>query len=204
LRLSRLDALATLTMPRGISIDEGRRFVEIKEGWLRTHLNAAPQAQAVQLGTILPVEGQDHIVAAKQSGAIHCEDGHLYVAGADERVPYKLLAYLKLRARDRLTIASDLYADQLGKTVQKITLRDTRSRWGSCSSHGALMYSWRLILAPPDVLDYVAAHEVAHLVEMNHSTRFWALVEQLYPGYAAPKQWLKVHGTELHRYRFGD
>ncbi|MGR3434759.1 MAG: M48 family metallopeptidase, partial [Shimia sp.] len=83
-------------------------------------------------------------------------------------------------------------------------LRDTRSRWGSCSAAGGLNYSWRLVMAPPEVLDYVAAHEVAHLAQMNHSPRFWAEVAGLMPGYEAPRGWLRRHGADLHRYRFGD
>jgi hypothetical protein len=90
----------------------------------------------------------------------------------------------------------------LGRPYTRITLRDTRSRWGSCASSGALSYSWRLIMAPPEVLDYVAAHEVAHLAEMNHSAAYWAGVARLLPGYEAPRQWLRAHGAGLHRYRF--
>jgi hypothetical protein len=88
--------------------------------------------------------------------------------------------------------------------VARITLRDTRSRWGSCTADGALMYSWRLILAPPSVLDYVAAHEAAHLVEMNHSARFWALVERLCPDWQAERAWLRREGAALQAWRFRD
>ncbi len=111
---------------------------------------------------------------------------------------------LKAHARDRLADASERYARQVARPIKRISLRDTRSRWGSCSSAGALMYSWRLIMAPPDVLDYVAAHEVAHLCEMNHSSRFWELVEKLCPDYASHRVWLRREGASLHRYRFRD
>ena len=112
-------------------------------------------------------------------------------------------AFLKHLARDRLTAASDRYATQIGCRYTRVTLRDTRSRWGSCTADGGLMYSWRLIMAPPEVLDYVAAHEVAHLAEMNHSPAFWAVVARLMPGYAARRRWLKQHGQSLHAHRFG-
>ncbi len=91
----------------------------------------------------------------------------------------------------------------VGRPFHRLTLRDTRSRWGSCTVDGGLMYSWRLAMAPPEVLDYVAAHEVAHLVEMNHAPAFWAVVRRLVPDYAPRRAWLKQHGQRLHAYRFG-
>ena len=94
------------------------------------------------------------------------------------------------------------YAARLGKGYTRLTLRDTRSRWGSCTSDGGLMFSWRLIMAPPSVLDYVAAHEVAHLAQMNHSPAFWAEVTRIYGDFDPPRQWLRTHGADLHRYQF--
>ena len=116
----------------------------------------------------------------------------------------RLQRYLRELARDRLAAASDLYAARLGCGYTSLTLRDTRSRWGSCSSTGGLMYSWRLILAPPEILNYVAAHEVAHLQEMNHSRAFWAAVEKIHGDYRAQRRWLQSEGNALHRYRFDE
>ncbi|MGA7973808.1 MAG: M48 family metallopeptidase, partial [Pseudolabrys sp.] len=99
-----------------------------------------------------------------------------------------------------LETASRAAAERLGVKVKRVSIRDQSSRWGSCSSTGVLSYSWRLILAPPFVLDYLAAHEVAHLVEMNHSKKFWRLVDRLCPDVTRAKTWLEVHGTDLHRY----
>ena len=107
-------------------------------------------------------------------------------------------------ARDVLATACDAYAARLGRPYAGLTLRDTRSRWGSCSSAGRLMFSWRLILAPPEVLRYVAAHEVAHLAQMNHSPAFWAEVTRIHGPYAAERKWLRTEGNALHRFRFGD
>jgi predicted metal-dependent hydrolase len=84
--------------------------------------------------------------------------------------------------------------------IRRVSVRDQSSRWGSCSTTGVLSYSWRLILAPPFVLEYLAAHEVAHLVEMNHSRRFWRLVERICPDMTRAKAWLDAHGADLHRY----
>ncbi len=110
----------------------------------------------------------------------------------------RVVDFLKKQARDDLLRAVGRHAAALGVQAKSITLRDTTSRWGSCSSSGALSFSWRIILAPPEVLDYLAAHEVAHLREMNHSPRFWKLVEETCPHTKTSKAWLKAHGSTLH------
>ncbi|MFM2356655.1 MAG: hypothetical protein RLZZ528_2391, partial [Pseudomonadota bacterium] len=113
-------------------------------------------------------------------------------------------AFLRVAARTRLNAACDRFAAALGRPYSRIALRDTRSRWGSCTQDGGLMFSWRLVMAPPEVLDYVAAHEVAHLAEMNHSDAFWSVVARLYPDHARQRRWLKAEGSLLHGYRFRD
>lgn len=118
-------------------------------------------------------------------------------------------AFLKRRARDwlvaeaRRTIVplAEGYAKRLNKKLRRVTLKDTTSRWGSCSADGVLMFSWRLVMAPQEVLDYVVAHEAAHLVEMNHSAAFWAVVAEIYPRHRAARAWLKQHGGALHKIR---
>ena len=92
----------------------------------------------------------------------------------------------------------------LGVKVKRLSIRDQSSRWGSCTSAGSLSFSWRLILAPPYVLDYLAAHEVAHLVEMNHSARFWRVVGRVCGHVERAKTWLDTHGNDLHRYGIED
>jgi predicted metal-dependent hydrolase len=128
----------------------------------------------------------------------------LCVAGAEPHVPRRVRDYLKREAKADLEIASKRAAAALGVTLKRVSIRDQSSRWGSCSTTGVLSYSWRLILAPPFVLDYLAAHEVAHLIEMNHSRRFWKLVERICPHMSRAKIWLDAHGTELHRYGMQD
>ncbi|HGG06475.1 MAG TPA: M48 family peptidase, partial [Aliiroseovarius sp.] len=125
-------------------------------------------------------------------------------ASAPEKTGARLAALFKHHARQRLGEASDRYAAALGRPYSGLSLRDTRSRWGSCSAEGRLMYSWRLIMAPPEVLDYVAAHEVAHLAEMNHSPAYWAGLARLMPDYKAPRLWLRKNGADLHAVRFRD
>ena len=97
---------------------------------------------------------------------------------------------------------SETYARQIDRKIARVTLRDPKSRWGSCSEQGALMYSWRLALAPTEIQDYVAAHEVAHLQEFNHSRYFWRIVDDLCPDYAEYRAWLRAKGPELHAIRF--
>lgn len=206
LRISRLDGRVTLTMPPRVPESEGIAFALERESWLRSHLSqiAPPEdAAAVGIGATIPVEGRHlSIVAAPGRRLQLLADSIALPAGPGQGA--RLKALLRTLARDRFAAASDRHAAALGRSYGKITLRDTRSRWGSCTAQGDLMYSWRLIMAPPAVLDYVAAHEVAHLAEMNHGPAFWRLVGQLCPEHQHHRHWLKSDGTALHRYRFGD
>ena len=127
------------------------------------------------------------------------EDGPVIrVFGDPKFLPRKVGDFLKRQAKQDLSKAVSHYSNELGVKAKSITIRDTTSRWGSCSSTGALNFSWRIVLAPPEVLQYLAAHEVAHLREMNHSNRFWKLVEDVCPDMNAQKSWLKIHGSKLH------
>jgi predicted metal-dependent hydrolase len=202
LRVSALDGAVTLTVPRGVSEAEAMGFAHSREGWLRRTLAAQPGCVDIAPGAALPVEGAMRRIVAGTGRLVRLEEGALHVPGPAATLAARLRAWLKARARDRLAAASDRHAARLGLGYGRLTLRDTRSRWGSCSARGGLSYSWRLILAPPDVLDYVAAHEVAHLAEMNHSPAFWAVVARLRPDYEAPRAWLRREGAALHRYRF--
>ncbi|HMB13231.1 MAG TPA: SprT family zinc-dependent metalloprotease, partial [Roseovarius sp.] len=183
---------------------EALKFAASKGDWLRAQLAGRPDCLSVAPGVALPVEGRLLRIDPGAGRGVRLTADTIEVPGPEAQLPARVQAWLKARARDRLSAASDTYAAQLGLGYSRITLRDTRSRWGSCSSRGALSYSWRLIMAPPEVLDYVAAHEVAHLAEMNHSPAFWAVVARLSPGYETPRRWLRREGAALHRYRFGD
>lgn len=200
LRISQLDGRVTLTLPARLPEAEALAFAQEKESWIRQHLAARSVDVDVDLDAVIPVEGVVRRIVAATGRRVVLEADRIAVPGP--AVAVRLQSWLKELARDRLVGASDAYARALGRGYTRVSLRDTRSRWGSCSSQGGLMYSWRLILAPPEVLRYVAAHEVAHLAEMNHSPAFWAQVARLYGPYEAPRQWLRAHGGELHRYRF--
>ena len=130
--------------------------------------------------------------------------GCLCVAGNAPHIDRRIGDFLRREAKRDLDAASRRFADDLGVGVKRVAVRDQSSRWGSCSTTGVLSFSWRLILAPGFVLNYLAAHEVAHLVEMNYSARFWRLVHRLCPDHEGAKVWLDVHGTDLHRYGLPD
>ncbi|WP_319825076.1 SprT family zinc-dependent metalloprotease [Thalassovita sp.] len=204
LRVSGLDGRVVLTVPKRVRVAEALDFAQEKADWIRAHLSQQPDLVPVATGALLPVEGRMRRIAPIPGRRVHLTPDMLGVPGPETGVPARLTGYLRELARDRLVAASDLYAARLGRPYSGVTLRDTRSRWGSCSSRGGLNYSWRLIMAPPEVLSYVAAHEVAHLAQMNHSPAFWATVEQIHGPYDHPRHWLRQNGSQLHRYRFTD
>ena len=201
LRISQLDGRVTLTMPKRLKEAEALAFAREKEMWIRKHLEARGSDVSVGIGAKLPLGGRMVTVVPAEGRRVQLGEDTIGVPGPEERVPTRLMAHLKELARDRLAGACDDYAARLGKPYQRLTLRDTRSRWGSCTSEGGLMFSWRLIMSPPQVLDYVAAHEVAHLAEMNHSSAFWAEVTRIYGDYKQPRAWLRNEGCDLHRYK---
>lgn len=203
LRVSRLDGRVTLSMPARARESEALRFAAEQEDWIRQTLAQMPGRRVLGLGDLVPVEGQMRHIAPGSGRSVRLEGDSLLVPGDPAQAGVRAGAFLKVLARDRLAAACDRYAARLGRPYTRLTLRDTRSRWGSCAHDGALMFSWRLIMAPPSVLDYVAAHEVAHLAEMNHSSAFWAVVEQLFPNWQVQRNWLHGEGQSLHGYVFG-
>ena len=201
LRVPRAGGGVVLTLPMRASLSSGREFVQSKADWLRRTVAAMPGPQLVVDGVQFPVAGQTVLLRALPLRQVRLQDGILAVP-AGRPVGPTVQAWLKHRAHVALREAVDRHAEALGRKPRAMSLRDTRSRWGSCTSDGRLMFSWRLSMAPPLVLDYVAAHEVAHRVQMNHSPAFWAEVAHLFPAHAEARRWLKTHGNALHRFRF--
>jgi hypothetical protein len=193
---------AVATVPPHVGDAEIARFVSRHARWLEDRLAAVPPGQPFANGAVIPVLGIDHLVrhVPDQRRPTLRADGELRIGGRAEHLARRVRDHLMAEARHELTGRCHAKAAVLGVKVAGISLRDTRSRWGSCAPNGRLNFNWRLILAPEPVLDYVAAHEVAHLREMNHSPRFWALVARLAPLYPDARAWLKAHGTTLHRY----
>jgi predicted metal-dependent hydrolase len=197
---------AVLTLPPGVPLSEAQLFLRRQSDWLSRALARTPQPVAVGAGTRLPVAGEEVEVCLVDGPrrAPRLEPGRLVLTGQAGSLPGpRVAAFLKARARDALVPAAQRYAGALGRRPRGVALRDTRSRWGSCSAAGRLSFSWRLAMAPPEVMDYVAAHEAAHLVEMNHGARYWEIVERLVPDYGIHRTWLKREGRRLHGFRFG-
>jgi predicted metal-dependent hydrolase len=206
LRVQATNRAITLTMPMRGSVREAKAFAERNGGWIAARLKRLPQAIPFAAGLELPLRGVPHRILhrAGARGTVWTETGSdmplLIVAGDRAHLARRVRDFLKREAKRDLDAASRRYAAQLGVAIKRISIRDQSSRWGSCTAAGVLSYSWRLILSPPHVLDYLAAHEVAHLVEMNHSRRFWRVVERICPDWQSAKAWLNTQGTALHRY----
>ncbi|MGE5478684.1 MAG: M48 family metallopeptidase [Bacteroidales bacterium] len=200
----RVDAArgAVLMLPERVRLAEGERFLLAHRVWLAERLARLPGKVALGAGAEVPLLGVPHVVRHQPEArrGVWVEDGAILVSGLPEHVGRRTADFLKAEAKRLIVPRAHDMAARLGRKPGRITVKDTRSRWGSCSSAGDLAFSWRLVLAPEQVLDYVVAHEVAHLVEMNHSPAFWAVVQSLAGDVRAPKRWLKAHGTGLHRF----
>ena len=204
---------AVLTMPPRGSLPRARLFVERHAAWIGARLARLPVPTPFGPGATVPLRGVSHDIVHRPGarGTVWIEAGgtdlaqpRLCVSGEAPFVARRVQDFLIRQARADFAEAVGRHARALGVRPHRITLRDTTTRWGSCSSSGALNFSWRLIMAPPHVLDYLAAHEVAHLKHMNHSNAFWRVTESLIPDYLAAEAWLKAQGVGLMRYGIGD
>ena len=209
LRVSKTRRTVVVTVPSGCRIEEADRFLRTNIDWVRERLGRVPEPVPLVDGATIPLRGRPHRICftgpargASVVKAQSCANGpaRLEVTGRIEHAARRLKDWLIAQALKDLDARVAWHAANLGVRVRHIGLRDQTTRWGSCSANGLLSFSWRLILAPPHVLDYVAAHEVAHLLEMNHGARFWKLVARSVPRLEEAKDWLRHEGTDLHRY----
>jgi predicted metal-dependent hydrolase len=206
LRIDARSGDVLVTMPKRGSLAFARGFVERHEGWIRARIARRPLPVPFADGAIVPLRGAPHRIVHRPAarGVAFVERAGeadlLVVAGDPAHLPRRVRDFLMREARRDLEPAVARHAAALGVSIERVTIRDTVSRWGSCSSKGALSFSWRIVMAPPVVLDYLAAHEVAHRREMNHSPRYWAVVERLFPRFSEAEAWLKRNGGSLHRY----
>jgi len=199
-----VDGTIALTLPPGGSLRDARRFVETHKGWVESNFRNAPEARPFVPGARVPFRGEEHVIVHRpdRRGTVRLATAEgepaLEVSGGEPHLARRLTDWMKRSARETLVERVETHAAELGVKPGRIRIGDTTSRWGSCSSTGSLSFSWRIVLAPPEVLDYLAAHEVAHLAELNHSARFWRLVARLDPDYEANRAWLRSNGPGLH------
>jgi predicted metal-dependent hydrolase len=200
-RYQPLQKSLSLTLPQAASVKQGLHFVNEKRGWILKQINEHSGTICFTSGTIIPVLGRNielrHIGGR---GLASEEDNILYVHGDIEFMPRRVKDWLMGRIKTEIMMLAQKYAEQLKVKIKAVSLRDTVSHWGSCSYDGNLSFSWRLIFAPYEVMDYVVAHEVAHIREHNHSPAFWKLVEQLQPEFKKYRAWLKSNGKSLYLY----
>jgi predicted metal-dependent hydrolase len=208
LRVSRTRRAVIVTLPVQCDLGEAGTFLSRNLDWVRERLESLPQLVPFAEGALMPLRGEIHrlVFTGKRAagGVVRSHRtptlSELHVSGRTEHGPRRLRDWLIDEARRDLDTRVVVHARALGVKPKRIAIRDQATRWGSCSTTGVLSFSWRLILAPPRILDYVAAHEVAHLAEMNHGPRFWTLVERLMPTMREDKRWLQLYGLDLHRY----
>lgn len=204
LRLDNAARIVRLVVPKGVSEKKAHKFALEHEDWIIEKISALPPRVRFENGRMLPILGKNYrILVRRDSRAteITRQDGTLLVRtnkAAD--ISARVTAYLKKLAKEELTERSHAKAERIMKPIKDVSVRDMKSRWGSCGSDGKLCFSWRLILAPELAMDYVVAHEVAHLVHMNHGKRFWSLCEKLSDDYDEGFYWMKQHGHELQRF----
>ena len=204
---------AVLTMPQRASLREARFFAERHAAWITARLDRLPAVIPFEDGAIAPLRGVEHVLRHLPGarGVVWCEPltrmvgesgpaQALCVAGAGEHMPRRVRDFLKREARRDLELAVASHTQKIGLPARAVGLRDPVSRWGSCSAAGSLNFSWRLVMAPPFVLNYLAAHEVAHLVHLDHSPRFWALAHKLCSEVDRAEAWLATQGSQLHKY----
>ncbi len=201
LRIEPKGGVVVVTLPPRAGRRAGLALLTAHADWVASHLAALPGAIAFVPGALVPIGGVEqpicHVPGARRG--VWLEGGEIRVSGDVAFLPRRVRDFLRAEAKQRLSALVAEKAASLGATVRRVRVRDTRSRWGSCGADGSLAFSWRLVMAPPFVQDYVAAHEVAHLRHMNHGPRFWALVRKLSPHTDAAIAWLREEGTRLIR-----
>jgi hypothetical protein len=199
-----------LTMPARANIRQAQEFAQNQAEWIADRVARLPQQMPFRPGAKIQLRGIEHLLRHCSEGAparrgtawIEERDGIRTVCAGGDLAHFerRIMDFLRREAKRDLEEAVRRHAAKVGRSPKALSLRDTSSRWGSCSAKGALNFSWRLILAPPFVLDYLAAHETAHLRHHDHSDQFWALTKNLCPEMDRAEAWLKAHGAHLHRY----
>ena len=198
-----------ITVPPGLRHGEVDLFLKRHQGWLETRLAKVPDRPQVRPGIKIPLRGVPHLVVHEpgRRGTVTVGEEFdapaLFVHGERRHLPRRLADFLRREARRDIEALVAKHTAQVGRAAKSVRFKDTTSRWGSCTSDGGLSFSWRIMMAPPTVIDYLVAHEVAHLKEMNHGPRFWKLCRELCPRTDEAKAWLKRNGGALQAIEFG-
>jgi len=202
LRVVETEPGVELVVPKRVSFREAFAFAREKSGWIAARLAERPPAIAFAPGTWLPYHAGDLALVPREGGQAEAErtGAMLIVTGPEAQFSHTVTRWLREDARAVIRPRANRMAEHIGHRARRIRMGDPVTRWGSCSSSGTLSFSWRLVMAPAPVLDYVIAHEVAHLAELNHGRRFWEIVSGLVGEPAAAKQWLRENGARLKRY----
>lgn len=206
LRFDSIKNVLNLTAPPRTSQKQMLGFLNRTEDWILKQISKAMTSVPFKKNSVISVLETNYEVKHEPLYArldVKMHDDSIVVHGPQERINMMVTLFLKRHAKSELEKYCNHYAAIIGREINKVTIRDTKSRWGSCSEEGNISLCWRLLLAPKYVAEYVCAHEVAHLKEMNHSPDFWKIVEDLHPHYKDSKAWLKKNGRELFKYGFG-
>lgn len=198
-----------VTIPPGLRQGEVDLFLDRHRHWLETKLAKLPDRPKVRPGVKMPLRGVPHLIvhdASKRGTVMQGNEAGvpaLFVHGSAEHLPRRLADFLKREAKRDIEPLVAKHTQAVGRKAKAVRFKDTSSRWGSCTSDGSLSFSWRIMMAPPTVIDYLVAHEVAHLREMNHGSKFWALCKELCPRTEEARAWLKRNGSALQAIEFG-
>jgi predicted metal-dependent hydrolase len=202
LRIDPAAGAVVVTLPPRAGRAQGLAMLKAHAAWVADRLAALSPRVPFEDGASVPLLGRAHTIRHRPGaiGGVWLEGDEIHVSGEAAFVSRRVTAWLRARAKAEIAPRAAEYSARLARRVTRVTIKDPKSRWASCAPDGTLAFSWRLVLAPPWVLDYVVAHEVAHLAEMNHGPRFWAAVARLTPHTEAAKAWLAAHGPRLLRY----
>lgn len=200
LRMDSANRKVNLVIPARSSLNKAYDFALQHQEWIAAKINDVPEGVPFAEGAVLPILGRDREIIMAEASGITLTDDVLIVPPGRAALNTRVRRFLKEEARATLSALAYEKAAEIGKPIKDIQVRDTKSRWGSCGPDGKLSFSWRLVFAPWESLDYVVAHEVAHLTHMNHSPDFWALCTELSTDYTTGKKWMRDNGNNLLRY----
>ncbi len=205
LRLDPIKRVINLIVPENMPIEKAYFFAQSHEKWVQQTLNKLASPIKFENNTVIPIFGDDVVIKIEQDTNIKCTtikqyDDMLLIKSYMKSPSNRIKNHLKKLAHKGLSEIATEKSEMIGKKISSISIKDTKSRWGSCSENGNISFSWRLIFAPYEAMDYVVAHEIAHLIHMNHSKDFWELCQNLSLNFFEGKYWMQNHGNELMRY----